>query len=138
MTATTQPTSAEQLVSFLGQTAVNAATGAFSAWALTTINPVAGALFCVTSTWGQRIVASLTTSMQCTSQSAIGLITKFAIEVLAGIGTGVLVTTLMGYPLTFTAGLILTGAWICTGIAFSLIAGACITSAAVPLALVHS
>ncbi len=130
----TQTTPAQSAISFIGETIMSGCTGAFSAWALTTINPIAGAVFGITSTWGSHIVSKLNDSMKCTTDSAVGKIAAFALQFLGGIGIGVLATSLLGFPLTFTAGLVLTGAWVLTGIAFSLIAGACVTSSAIPVA----
>ncbi len=129
----TQTTPAQSAISFIGKTIMNGCTGGFSAWALTTINPIAGAVFGITSTWGRHIVSSLTDSMKCAKDSTAGKIASFAVEFLGGIGIGVLATSFLGFPLTFTTGLILTGAWALTGLAFSLIAGVCVTSSAIPI-----
>lgn len=132
MASATQPTQAQSPASFLTSSIMNAGTGALSAWAFTTINPVAGALFGVTSTWGSRLVQAINNSLQCTNDTAIGKIGAYVINLIGGISLAVLATTLMGFSLTFTASLILTAAWVFTGIALSLIEYACVNFCVVP------
>ncbi len=98
------------------------AVGALAACVMTTINPIAGAIFGVTSTCGGELVCTLTDSVKCLNNSTAGKIANLVLTLLGAIGAGILATSLMGFPLTFTAGVTLTGAFILTGVAIEFIA----------------
>jgi hypothetical protein len=131
--AGTQSTQTHTTISFICENIMSGSIGAASAWAFTTINPIAGAIFGVTSTWGTHIVEFLNETMKCTADSTVGKVAGFTIQALGGIGLGVLATTLAGYPLTFTAGVILTAATIVTALAVAMIGTVCVVTGAVAL-----
>ncbi|MBS0652989.1 MAG: hypothetical protein JSR39_05610 [Verrucomicrobia bacterium] len=129
MSQAAQPTASQYAANTAIQAGVNGALGAFAAAAFTTINPFAGAIFGVTSTFGTHVINWIMDKTGIAEDSSAGKIIKFAVSFFGGIAIGALAATAAGFPITFVGGLILTVCMLGTTFAVSLLLGACATSA---------
>jgi len=135
MSQAAQPSLSEYAAGTAIQTAINGALGAFAAAAFTTINPIAGAIFGITSSLGTHVINWVLDKTGIAEDSSAGKIIKFAISFFGGIAIGALAASAAGFPITFVGGLILTACMLGTTFAVSLVIGACTSSALVATGL---
>ena len=116
--------------SLLFGTAFAAGSTALVAGAFTAISPLGGAIFGASSFLAGRLINFICDKVECCPDSMVAKCSKVALSFLGGIGAAILITTFVGFPMTFTAGLVLTvgtmAATIGAGIAFA----GCICSSA--------
>jgi len=102
--------------------------GAITALAAVIFTPIpalGGAIFGATSHFSGFLVNVLLDKVGCNPDSPLGRILKWVVSFFASIGIAATVTTLLGIPITFTGGLILTGAALLTScLAICVFAGA--------------
>jgi hypothetical protein len=129
----TQPAIAQQNTpaQLLFGAALSAGTGAVAAALFTTIGPVGGAIFGVSSFLSGRLVHFIFDKVDCFPESNVAKIAKFVLSSLGGIAAGALIATAVGVPLTFTAGLILTLGMGVVTLTSLLVIGGCMCSSAV-------
>jgi hypothetical protein len=104
---------------------------ALAAGLFTTISPLGGAIFGVSSLLSHRLVHSICNKVSCSSDSIIFKVAQFALSLIGGIVGGVLVTTTFGFPVTIATGIALTMASTATLIAAFLVSGGCLCSSAI-------
>lgn len=107
---------------------IYAGLGAFAASAFTTINPLAGAIFGATSSLGTRAIDWILNKMGLPEDTSAGKIIKFAISFFGGIAIGGLAVSVLGFPMTFAGGVVLSLWMLGTTFAVSLLFIACVTS----------
>jgi hypothetical protein len=77
------------------------------------MDPLTGAVFCGTSSLALKLIQSLTGQCDC-GNNRIVQCAQLALSIISGIGAGVLMTTLVGFPLSFEAGVTLTVSMLAT------------------------
>jgi len=92
-------------------------TGALTAAAAVIFTPIpalGGAIFGATSHFSGHLINVLLDKVGCSPDSGLGKVLKWAVSFFASIAIAAAVTTMVGIPITFTSGLILTGAALVT------------------------
>ena len=93
-----------------------AATGALAAGLFTAISPIGGAIFGIGSLGGNYLVHWLCEKTNVPQESTLSKVIACVMKVLGGIFIGGLVASILGFPISFTAGLVLTAAMIATAL----------------------
>ena len=101
-----QPTLSSALTGSLMSGAITA----LAAVIFTPIPALGGAIFGATSHFSGFLVNVLLHKVGCNPDTPLGKILKWAVSFFASIAIAATVTTLVSIPITFTSGLILTGA----------------------------
>jgi hypothetical protein len=104
---------------------------ALAAALFTTISPLGGAIFGVTSFLGSRLIHWISDKINCLPESPIFRIAQYALAAIGGIATAALVTTALGFPVTVATATILTVASIGIMISSILALGGCVCSSAI-------
>ncbi|MBY0530024.1 MAG: hypothetical protein K2P51_07515 [Rhabdochlamydiaceae bacterium] len=104
MSATDALTLPKSFSQSLASAAYLGGVGAITAGLCTTINPVVGAFFTISSAMGANISKRIC-EMSCPTTSKTA---EFAINRISGIGLGLLTTTLMGHPLSIKVAILMT------------------------------
>ncbi|MBY0530025.1 MAG: hypothetical protein K2P51_07520 [Rhabdochlamydiaceae bacterium] len=113
MTPTSGPSWSALLFRNATFAACNAGLGGIAAAVFTQLNPVTGAVFCGTSSLALKLIQSVIGHGN-SEQSRIIYYGQLALSIISGIGAGVLMTTLIGFPLSFEAGITLTVSMLAT------------------------
>ncbi len=123
-----QPTScASQVATLTFRTGAEATLGTLAAIALTTINPVAGAIFGGTIGLTSGVTSLIFNQTGFTKNWGIaGTIARISLGIILGALAGLAVTTAAGFPITFAAAAVLTAASIATALAGVLVVGSCL------------
>ncbi len=93
-----------------------AATGALAAGLFTSISPIGGAIFGIGSLGGNYLVHWLCEKTNVPQESTLSKVISCVLKVLGGVFIGAFAATLLGFPISFTAGIILTAAMIGTAL----------------------
>jgi hypothetical protein len=111
-------------------TALSGGAGAIAAGIFTTVSPLGGAVFGVSSFLSHWLIHWICDKINCCPESVVFKVAQFTLRVIGGIGAGVLTTTVVGFPMTMTTGVILTVALTGVIIATLLTLGSCLCSSA--------
>ena len=111
--------------------AFTAGSTALAAGAFTAISPLGGAVFGVSSFLSGRLINWICDKVNCFPDSIVARVAQFALSTIGGIGAAVLVTTLVGFPMTMTSGVILAVASIAISVAAGLALASCLCSSAI-------
>jgi hypothetical protein len=106
-------------------------TSALIAGLFTTISPLGGAIFGVSSLLSHRLVHWICNKVRCSSNSIVFKVAQLALSLIGGIVGGVVVTTTFGFPMTITTGTTLAIASIITLVAAFTVSGGFLCSSAV-------
>lgn len=100
--------------------------GAFTAGTFTTLSPLGGAVFGISTFLSYRFIDWTANQLCCCCSNLIFTISTFALSILGGVAAGAYATSAVGFPLTFTAGAALSGAMLATAIATFFVVGTCL------------
>lgn len=103
---------------------------------LTPVGPLGGAIFGATSYLGSYVIGVICDNLNCDPNNELAKTIKYVSSVLGSIAIASTITTLVGFPITFTTGAVLTiasGLIAITGI----VAGACLGISALAGAAVY-
>jgi hypothetical protein len=106
-------------------------TCAIAAGIFTAVSPLGGAVFGVSFFLSNRLVHWICDKVGCCPDHIIFKVGRFALSLIGGISAAVLVTTVVGFPMTAAACLILTAAPAVATVASLLVFGGCLCSSAV-------
>lgn len=111
-------------------TGISAGISATTAALFTSISPLGGALFGAGAFLGGHLIHTICEKFQCFPDNTLGRIAYRALPVFGGIMTGVALTSLFGFSITFASGLFLTATALATivtvGIVFAGCMGCCV------------
>ena len=108
----------------LAATATGAAAGAF----IPAVGPVGGAVFGLSGMVTGQLMGWVSDKIDCCPNNLAVRVAKFALTTLASVAAAAAITTMVGFPITITAGLALTGAMIGVSVAAALVFGGCVCS----------
>ena len=80
---------------------------ALAAGIFTTISPLGGAIFGVSEWVTGHLINWICNKMDCCPDSMVAKVGKMCLQIIGGIVAAALLTTLAGFPMTFTTGVIL-------------------------------
>jgi ABC-type branched-subunit amino acid transport system permease subunit len=105
--------------------------GAVAAGLFTTVSPLGGVIFGVSYLLSSRLIHWICDQINCCPESLIFKVGQFALATIGGIAASVLITTIVGFPMTMATGVILAVASIGITAAALLTLGGCLCSSAV-------
>lgn len=101
--------------------------GAFTAATCTTLSPLGGAVFGISTFLSSRIIDwTVTQACCCCKGNPIFTISKCTLSIFGGIAAAIVATKAVGFPLTFTAGLVLSNAMLAAAIATFFVKEGCL------------
>ncbi len=92
------------------------ATGALAAGLFTSISPIGGAIFGIGMLSGHYLVHWLCEKINVPQDSTLSKVIACVLKVLGGIFVGAFAATMFGFPISFSAGILLTAAMIGTAL----------------------
>lgn len=128
MSQQSQITPANYAAGLIVHTAFNSCTGAIGAGVFTVINPVGGAIFGAVSTLSQHLILQILNHAEYEENESAAKIINYAVSFFSSIAIGALVASAVGFPITFTGGVVLTACMMATSLAIILLFGYCATS----------
>ena len=115
--------------------ALRGGSNAIAAALFTSMSPLGGAIFGVSSFLSERLIHWICAKTTCSPEDTIFKIAQFALSVIGGIASGVAITTAIGFPMTILGGVVLNLASIGVTAASFVALGGCLCSSAVATGL---